>query len=646
MFEKMLRKLALVFMDAVWAVFSIYISFYIIWGPHIKSGENEGWSDAILGAFIPVIFVTIAIIVAVHFVFRLYGLKWQYASIKEMLRVFLAQVVINVALLIVSRIVLENLISFRIHIIFAVLFAMGIMAIRMSYRILRYLQHEYIRNRGGIGGRIVIVGAGEAGTMLLQDINNNPERGHVVALVDDDTEKHNASINGVRVMGGTDDIAEICENVDATEIIISLPSADSYLIKQILKKCIQTQCRISIMPSVRDIIGGEAGVRQLRSVEAEDLLGRDPVDLDVRSIAGYITEKTVLVTGAGGSIGSELCRQIAQYDPKVLVLFDIYENSVFDLRHELRRRHIERDIEVVIGSVRDPKRLDIVFNQYKPQIVFHAAAHKHVPLMEFSPGEAVKNNIFGTFNTAMAADRHGVERFVMISTDKAVNPTNIMGATKRVAEMIVSAVNAKSKTEFTAVRFGNVLGSNGSVIPLFKKQIAQGGPVTVTHPDITRYFMTIPEAAQLVLQAGGLAEEGTIFVLDMGDMVKIDDLARDLIKLSGLTPGEDIKIVYTGLRPGEKMYEELLLNREQLEQTKFEKIFIGKADFYEYGHLMAQLDKLKTLLDGDDGKVIEYIKSMVPEYGVPKSESKEEDDSVVKIYSMKNHRKRKASDGQ
>ena len=645
MFEKLLRKLALVFMDAVWAVFSVYVSFYVILGPHMKTGAFEGWSDAVLAAFLPALAVTVVIIVAIHFAFRLYGLRWQYASIKEMLRVFLAQVVLNLVLLFASRVILKDIIPFRVHIIFAVLFAMGIMVIRMSYRVLRYLQHEYIRNRGGIGGRIVIIGAGEAGSMLVREINDNPERGQVVAMVDDDAEKHNASINGVRVMGGTDEIIEICENVDATEIIISLPSAESYTIKQILNKCIKTQCGISIMPSVRDIISGEAGVRQLRPVEPEDLLGRDPVDLDVRSIAGYITEKTVLVTGAGGSIGSELCRQISQYDPKVLILFDIYENSVFELRHELRRKHIEQDIEVVIGSVRDAKRLDLVFNQYKPQIVFHAAAHKHVPLMEFSPGEAVKNNIFGTFNTASMADKHGAERFVMISTDKAVNPTNVMGATKRVAEMIVSAINSRSRTEFTAVRFGNVLGSNGSVIPLFKKQIEEGGPVTVTHPDITRYFMTIPEAAQLVLQAGGLADAGTIFVLDMGDMVKIDDLARDLIKLSGLVPGEDIKIVYTGLRPGEKMYEELLLNREQLEQTKFEKIFIGKADFYEYSHLKKQLDGLKALLDGDDGKVIEYIKSMVPEYGVPKNENKEEDDSVVKIYNLKNHRKSRQADG-
>ncbi len=643
MFEKILRKLSLVFMDIVWAVFSIYISFYLILGPHTKSLTDKGWSDAILSAFIPILLISSLIIVAVHFVFKLYGLKWEYASIKEMLRVFLAQLVVNAVLLFAGKVFLtyngQQVIPFRIHIIFAVLFAIGIMVIRMSYRILRYLQSEYIRGRGGIGGRIVIIGAGEAGTMLLHDINSNPERGQVVALVDDNAEKHNSSVSGVRIMGGTDEIIDICENVDATEIIISLPSADSYSIKQILKKCIKTNCRISIMPSVRDIMGGEADMSQLRSVEPEDLLGRDPVDLDVRSIAGYITEKTVLVTGAGGSIGSELCRQIAQYDPKILVLFDIYENSVFELRHELRRKHIERDIEVVIGSVRDAKRLDIVFNKYKPQIVFHAAAHKHVPLMEFSPGEAVKNNIFGTFNTAKAADKHGVERFVMISTDKAVNPTNIMGATKRVAEMVVSAINANSKTEFTAVRFGNVLGSNGSVIPLFKKQIEQGGPVTVTHPEITRYFMTIPEAAQLVLQAGGLANEGTIFVLDMGDMVKIDDLARDLIKLSGLVPGEDIKIIYTGLRPGEKMYEELMFNREQLEHTKFEKIFIGKADFYEYNQLKDQLDKLKTILDGDDGKVIEYIKSMVPEYGVPKSEKIEEDDSVVKIYNLKSRRR-------
>ncbi len=631
--EKPLRKLALIFMDIIWGVCSVYVSFYIVLGNHFD------WVDSISGAFLPILAVTIAALIIVNLIFNLYSYKWEYASIKEMIRIIFAQVIFNSALIILSRIFVSQ-VPFRIHIIFAVLITMGIMAIRMSYRILRYLQHEYIRSRGGIGGRIVVIGAGEAGAMLVNDINHNPERGQVVALIDDDTEKHNASYNGVRVMGSTEDIFEICENVDATEIIISLPSAESIVIKKILRKCVETQCRISIMPSVRDIMGGEASMAQLRSVEAEDLLGRDPVDLDVKSIAGYITGKTILVTGAGGSIGSELCRQIIQYDPKCLVLFDIYENSVFELRHELRRRHIERDIEVVIGSVRDSKRLDVVFNNFKPEIVFHAAAHKHVPLMEFSPGEAVKNNIFGTFNTAKMADKHKVERFVMISTDKAVNPTNIMGATKRIAEMIVSATNSHSSTEFTAVRFGNVLGSNGSVIPLFKKQIAQGGPVTVTHPDITRYFMTIPEAAQLVLQAGGLADEGTIFVLDMGDMVKIDDLARDLIRLSGLIPGEDIKIIYTGLRPGEKMYEELLLNREQLEHTKFEKIFIGKADYYEYSHLKKQLSELAEILDKDDGKVVEYVKSMVPEFGITNIE-KNDDDEAMKIYHIKKKNKEK-----
>lgn len=638
MIEKPLKKLALVFMDMVWGVFSVYISFYIILDHNTQSQAK--WSDTIVGAFIPILISTIVLLIVINLLFKLYSYKWEYASIKEMLRIFISQVIFNVTLLILSRIFFRQLIPIRLHIFYAVLITMGIMTIRMSYRVLRYLQHEFIRNRGGIGGRIVIVGAGEAGSMLLSDINNNPERGQVVALIDDDKEKHNANINGVRVMGGTDDIFEICENVDATEIIISLPSAESTTVKKILNKCVKTQCRISMMPSVKDIMGGEASVAQLRSVEPEDLLGRDPVDLDVQSIAGYITGKTILVTGAGGSIGSELCRQIAQYDPKCLVLFDIYENSVFELRHELRRKHIERDIEVVIGSVRDKKRLDVVFNHFKPQIVFHAAAHKHVPLMEFSPGEAVKNNVFGTFNTATMSDKHGVERFVMISTDKAVNPTNIMGATKRIAEMIVSAINARSKTEYTAVRFGNVLGSNGSVIPLFKRQIANGGPVTVTHPDITRYFMTIPEASQLVLQAGGLAEEGTIFVLDMGDMVKIDNLARDLIKLSGFIPGEDIKIIYTGLRPGEKMYEELLLNREQLGKTEFEKIFIGKADFYEYSHLKRQLDELRLLLDGDDGKVIEYIKSMVPEFGITSNKQDDGDDNV-KIYHIKNRKKDK-----
>ncbi|MCK5130422.1 MAG: polysaccharide biosynthesis protein [Clostridiales bacterium] len=638
MIEKLSRKLALVFMDMVWGVCSVYISLYIMLGSHLDLEKDY---TRIASSFLPILLITVAILVIVNLAFKLYSIKWQYASIKEMLRIFFAQIAFNVVLLIITQTIASALlVPFRVHIFFAVIITVGIMAIRMSYRVLRYLQHEYVRNRGGIGGRIVIVGAGESGTMLISDINRNPERGQVVALIDDSKEKHNANISGVRVMGGTDDILEVCENVDASEIIISLPSADSYTVKQILKKCIQTQCRISLMPSVREIMGGEASTAQLRAVEPEDLLGRDPVDLDVQSIAGYITEKTVLVTGAGGSIGSELCRQIAQYDPKCLVLFDIYENSVFELRHELRRRHIERDIEVVIGSVRDAKRLDVVFNHFKPQIVFHAAAHKHVPLMEFSPGEAVKNNIFGTFNTAQAANKHGVERFVMISTDKAVNPTNIMGATKRVAEMVVSAINAQSTTEYTAVRFGNVLGSNGSVIPLFKKQIERGGPVTVTHPDITRYFMTIPEAAQLVLQAGGLADDGTIFVLDMGDMVKIDDLARDLIKLAGLVPGDDIKIVYTGLRPGEKMYEELLLDHEELEHTQFEKIFIGKPEFYEYNRLLKKLDKLKSLLDDDDGKVIEYIKSIVPEFGIISDELKnKEDNDAVKIYHLKNRKK-------
>jgi FlaA1/EpsC-like NDP-sugar epimerase len=636
--EKPLKKLALIFMDIVWSICSVYISFYVILGPH--AGPFTKWDDIIAGAFIQILFATVAILITTNLIFKLYSYKWEYASIKEMIRIFISQVIYNVVLLTLARIIFNEIIPLRVHILFAVLITMGIMTIRMSYRVLRYLHHEFIRSRGGIGGRIVIVGAGEAGSMLLSEINNNPERGQVVALIDDDIEKHNASINGVRIMGGTDDILEVCENVDATEIIISLPSAESHTIKQILKKCVKTQCRISIMPSVKDIMGGEASVAQLRSVEPEDLLGRDPIDLDVKSIAGYITDKTILVTGAGGSIGSELCRQIAQYEPKCLVLFDIYENSVFELRHELRRKHVERDIEVVIGSVRDKKRLDVVFNHFKPQIVFHAAAHKHVPLMEFSPGEAVKNNVFGTFNTASTADKHGVERFVMISTDKAVNPTNIMGATKRIAEMIVSAINARSTTEFTAVRFGNVLGSNGSVIPLFKRQIAQGGPVTVTHPDITRYFMTIPEASQLVLQAGGLAEEGTIFILDMGDMVKIDDLARDLIRLSGFVPGEDIKIVYTGLRPGEKMYEELLLDRENLGKTQFEKIFIGKADFYEYSHLKRQLDELRLLLDGDDGKVVEYIKSMVPEFGITQ---KKQDEDNVKIYHLKNRKRDKVA---
>jgi len=632
MYEKVIRKLMMGAADALWCVASLYISFYLTMGSHLD------WPYNIANIFYNIMIVTVILMWVVNIFGKLYKIRWEFASIREMLRVVTVIAVYAVLLIVIGRIFAKQVLI-RLYPIFVVIYGIGIMTIRLSYRLMRYLQAEYIRSRGGEGGRILIVGAGEAGRLLLLEVTRNPERGSVLGFIDDDKDKEGTSVRGIRVLGTTEQIPEICENTDATEIMIALPSESSITLKRILNICTRTTCKILIMPSINEMTHSAQAVTQLRSVEPEDLLGRAPVDLDVESISGYLSQKTVLVTGAGGSIGSELCRQIAGYNPKCLVLLDIYENSVFELRHELRRRFVEQEIEVVIASVRDRARMDVVFNRFRPEIVFHAAAHKHVPLMEFSPGEAVKNNIFGTLNVAEMADKHGAERFVMISTDKAVNPTNVMGATKRVAEMVVNAVNAKSATEYTAVRFGNVLGSNGSVIPLFKKQIEAGGPVTVTHPDITRYFMTIPEAAQLVLQAGGLIDKGGLFVLDMGEMVKIDDLARNLIRLSGLVPGQDIKIVYTGLRPGEKMYEELLLNREELQDTPYKKIFIAKADFYEYDHLMKQLNELRELLDGDDGKIVEALRRMVPEFGIEHAAPAEEEKEPVKIYRMKNRQK-------
>ncbi len=609
MIEKTLKKLAMAAADAVVIILSIYLSLYIVRGAHV------GWPTYMQSEFF--IWLTFCTILmwGNHAVLGMYRIRWEYASIREMLRVVLVVAAVTFEIYAASR--FFNTETFlRTHLIFTVIMGMGMIAIRISYRVMRYLQSEYIRNRGGEGGRIVIVGAGEAGNLLLMEINRNPERGQVVGFVDDSKDKLNNSIKGIPILGTTKEIITVCENVDANEIMIALPSAESPDIKRVLTECKKTPCRILLMPSVKDLMGESASVTQLRSVEPEDLLGRDPVDLNVDDISDYIRDKVVLITGAGGSIGSELCRQIAGYRPLRMILLDIYENNVYELRHELRRRFVDQEMDVVIASVRDKKRLDVVFNRYKPNIVFHAAAHKHVPLMEFSPGEAVKNNVFGSLNVARMADKYKADRFVLISTDKAVNPTNVMGATKRIAEQVISAINKISSTSYVAVRFGNVLGSNGSVIPLFKRQIAAGGPVTVTHPDMMRYFMTITEASQLVLQAGALVESGELFILDMGEMVNIDTMARDLIRLSGFKPNEDIKIVYTGLRPGEKMYEELLSNKEDLEKTRYKKIFIGEADVYEYQALMQKLEHLWSLLDQDDEKIVDKIKELVPEFGL------------------------------
>lgn len=436
-----------------------------------------------------------------------------------------------------------------------------------------------------------------------------------IGVIDDDRSKLGTYINGVKVLGNRNDIKNIVENQKVDLILIAIASITSDEKKKIIEACHETKVKVKIMPGVYEMIGGKVNLTKMRDVDLRDLLGREEVKLSKDEIANYIKNKRVLVTGGGGSIGSELCRQIANFNPKELMILDIYENNAYDLEMELNRTHPELKKQVIIASVRDKEKLDSIFKSFKPQVVFHAAAHKHVPLMETSPGEAIKNNAGGTLNTAECADKYGVEKFVLISTDKAVNPTNVMGATKRMCEMIIQAINKKSKTDFVAVRFGNVLGSNGSVIPLFKKQIAEGGPITLTNKYITRYFMLIPEATQLVLQAGAYANGGEIFVLDMGKPVKIYDLAKNLIKLSGYEPFEDIDIKIVGLRPGEKLYEELLMDEEGLTETKHEKIFIGRPGEFDFDYIKSNIEELINISrfgTGDD--IRDKIEEFVPTY--------------------------------
>lgn len=478
---------------------------------------------------------------------------------------------------------------------------------------LRFTYKRRLRTNGKGGKKCIIIGGGRVGVMVLRDIYESKTLNYSVAgIIDDDPSLFRQTIYGASVIGNRNDIVFLCKELHVEEIIFAIYKISPKDKADILNICSNTGCKVKIIPGIDAILNGALSPSSMREIDIGDLLERDPIVLDNGKIDTLITDKTVLVTGGGGSIGSELCRQIMKFGPNLLVIFDIYENTTYELQNELEKDFDPQKIKVLIGSVRDKKRLNDVFSKYKPHIVFHAAAHKHVPLMEFSPGEAIKNNIFGTYNTAMCALSHNVRKFVLISSDKAVNPTNVMGATKRMCEIIVQNM-PEGKTEFAAVRFGNVLGSHGSVIPHFKKQIAEGGPVTVTHPDITRFFMTIPEAAQLVLQAASYAKGGEIFILDMGKPVKIYDLAKKLILLSGLRPDKDIKIIFTGLRPGEKLYEELLMEEEGLTETEHRKIFIGKPCRIPYEELLQKLETLKNIAYADDDPKIKSIMADVIE---------------------------------
>lgn len=549
----------------------------------------------------------------IFWLFRLYHSLWQYASIAEVYRIAEACIIVEVVHFLSNKIA-GNMLPRSCYFNAAIYLIIAICASRFMYRMIRTVLNKYRNIK--TSNNVMIIGAGEATNVIMREIQNSSylANSNIACIIDDDRRKVGKYIRGVKVIGTRDKIKEAAKLYDIDEIIFAIPSASNEVKRDILNICKETDCTLKILPGVYQMVDGEINVNSIRNVDVLDLLGRDPIEVDIESIMGYVKDKVIMVTGGGGSIGSELCRQLVSHKPKQLIIFDIYENNAYDIQQELKINYPDANVVTLIGSIRNVSRLESVFAQYKPDIVYHAAAHKHVPLMEVSPDEAVKNNVVGTWNVARMADKYEVKKFVMISTDKAVNPTNVMGATKRICEMIVQTYNEISKTDFVAVRFGNVLGSNGSVIPLFKRQIEAGGPVTVTDPNIIRYFMTIPEAVSLVLQAGAYAKGGEIFILDMGEPVKIDDLAKNLIRLSGYTLGVNMEIKYTGLRPGEKLYEELLMKEEGLQETDNKLIHIGKPIEFDKENFFDNLEKLKEEAYSETGNIRESLKKVVDTY--------------------------------
>ncbi len=546
---------------------------------------------------------------------RLYRSIWRYASANELVRIIIATFTATAIIFVITRYVTGYRMP-RSYYAFYWVFTGGFTTItRFSYRAVHIIMDNLMDGKRAKHKNVMIIGAGAAGNMILREIESSAYLNMKARCIIDDNElTHGRTLRGVPVVGGREDIARMAKAYEIDEIIFCIPSANAQIRREILSICNDTGCMLKAMPGMYQLINGDVSVAKLKEVDIEDLLGREPVRINTEEVLNMHRGKVVLVTGGGGSIGSELCRQIAGHEPKQLIILDIYENNAYDIQQELRMRYPELNLVVLIASVRNEARMDKIFETYRPEIVYHAAAHKHVPLMEDSPNEAIKNNVLGTLKTARAADKYGAERFVLISTDKAVNPTNVMGASKRICEMIIQHINAHSKTNFVAVRFGNVLGSNGSVIPLFKKQILEGGPVTVTDPEIIRYFMSIPEAVSLVLQAGAYARGGEIFVLDMGYPIRIADLAKNLIRLSGYKVDEDIKIVYTGLRPGEKMYEELLMDEEGLQKTDNHLIYIGKPIEFDEGSFEESLRKIAEDAEDETSDIRPEIRELVPTY--------------------------------
>lgn len=609
-YAKFWRRAALLVYDTMSVILASFLSLMIRYEFHI--GEIPDYFYRPVLEAMP---FTVAATIAIFFLFKLYDSLWAFAGETEMQNLVFACAcsgLVNILVLYLFRHSAQP-VPMSYYFLYIFLLITLVFISRFSYRFLRSVKHRSANKDNAVN--VMLVGAGEAGNIIAREIlQSHYSTMNLRCFVDDDTSKWGRYIQGIKVVGGRDQILEAADAYNIDEIIVAIPSISRKELSKILDVCKNTSCKMRVLPGIYQLVNGEVSVSKLRDVEVDDLLGREPVRVDIDSIIGYVRGKVILVTGGGGSIGSELCRQIAAHGPKQLIILDIYENNAYDIQQELRSKYPQLDLVVLIASIRNVERLNWIFAHYHPDIVYHAAAHKHVPLMEDSPCEAIKNNVAGTFNTAMAAANNHVERFVMISTDKAVNPTNIMGASKRICEMIIQVFNQHYDTNFVAVRFGNVLGSNGSVIPLFKKQIAEGGPVTVTDPNIIRYFMTIPEAVSLVLQAGAYAKGGEIFVLDMGEPVRILDLAKNLIRLSGYKVGEDIKIEFTGLRPGEKLYEEMLMDEEGLRETANRQIHIGKPLEVDEDTFFCQLKALKDAAYREDPNIREYVRAIVPTY--------------------------------
>lgn len=593
-------------LDIISAIIAALVSIYLRFDGNLIP---QNYLSMLVGQLPFFVMITIVS----FFYFKLYSRVWRYAGSSELLAIVGANFAGAICWFIFSVLV-EAVLPRSIYILTALVLTFFVGGTRLSLRVYSYLtsKPQYIQRTQKLN-KVLVIGAGDAGAMLAREIERyHSGKRKIIGFIDDDRDKQGKTMFGIRVLGSRYDIEQVVADTDANEIIIAMPSVKGKEIKEIIDVCKNTNCKLTILPGVYEIIEGTVSVNQLRPVEVEDLLGRDPVKLDTKNVSAYITGKVVLITGAGGSIGSEICRQVAKMQPKKMLLLGKGENSIYEISQELSIEYPQIRKVPIIADVRDEERINGIMDYFHPHVVFHAAAHKHVPLMEYQPMEAVRNNVLGTKVVAEAASKNGVETFVMISTDKAVNPTSVMGCTKRVAEMFVQSMNSISETRFAAVRFGNVLGSRGSVIPLFKKQIAKGGPVTVTHPDMKRYFMTIPEASQLVLQAGAMAEGGEVFVLDMGEPVKIYDLARDMITLSGMIPEVDIEIKFTGLRPGEKLFEELLSAEDGTEATQHKKIFTAMIKCVDKTKLDFQIRRLLEQTTGDN--VVEVLKETVPTY--------------------------------